>query len=79
VEPTRVRELEQIIGPKNVFTAVEDLVSYSFDGTFAEHRPDVVVQPATTQEVSRILALADREGWPPVWQPHRFPLAVASR
>jgi glycolate oxidase len=65
VEPRIVQqlqdELQDIVGAKNVFTAPEDLVSYSFDGTFAEHRPDVVAQPATTGEVSRILALADRE------------------
>ena len=55
------KELKQIVGPKNVFTTPEDLVAYSFDGTFAEHRPDIVVQPATTEEVSRVMALADRE------------------
>ena len=53
--------LEEIVGPKNVLTSSEDLVSYSFDGTFAEHRPDVVVQPATTEEVSRVVALANGE------------------
>jgi glycolate oxidase len=78
VEPTRVRELEQIVGPKNVFTAVEDLVSYSFDGTFAEHRPDVVAQPATTEEVSRILALAGREGLAVVPRGMATGLAAAS-
>ncbi|MCP4515813.1 MAG: FAD-binding oxidoreductase, partial [Delftia sp.] len=57
-----IQQLEKIAGKKNVFTSPEDLVSYSFDGTFAEHRPDAVAQPATTEEVSQILALADREG-----------------
>ncbi len=60
------KELEQIVGAKNVLTSPEDLVSYSYDGTFAEHRPDVVVQPATTAQVSRIMALADREALPVV-------------
>jgi glycolate oxidase len=62
VEARIIRELEQIVGAKNVLTSPEDLVSYSYDGTFAEHRPDVVVQPATTEEVSRVVALANREG-----------------
>jgi glycolate oxidase len=61
VDPKIVQQLAEIVGAKNVFTSPEDLVSYSFDGTFAEHRPDVVVQPATTDEVSQVVALADRE------------------
>jgi glycolate oxidase len=62
VERRIVHELEGIVGKSNVLTSPEDLVSYSFDSTFAEHRPDIVVQPATTEEVSQILALANREG-----------------
>jgi glycolate oxidase len=73
-----VKELERIVGTKNVFTSPEDLVSYSFDGTFAEHRPDVVAQPATTEHVSRILALADREGIPVVPRGMATGLAAAS-
>jgi glycolate oxidase len=57
-----VEQLVEINGVENVLTSPEDLVSYSFDGTFAEHRPDIVVQPATTEEVRRILALANQEG-----------------
>jgi glycolate oxidase len=66
IDGTILRQLEQIVGAKNVLTSPEDLVSYSYDGTFAEHRPDVVVQPATTEEVSRIIALADRAELPVV-------------
>jgi glycolate oxidase len=62
MEPKIIQQLEKIAGKKNVFTSPEDLVSYSFDGTFAEHRPNAVVQPATTEEVSQIMALAEREG-----------------
>jgi len=71
-------ELVQIVGEKNVFTSPEDLVSYSFDGTFAEHRPDIVVQPETTEQVSRVLALADREALPVVPRGMATGLAAAS-
>ncbi len=73
-----IKELKQIVGKKNVLTSPEDLVSYSYDGTFAEHRPDVVVQPATTDEVSRVIRLADREGIPVVPRGMATGLAAAS-
>jgi glycolate oxidase len=78
VEPRIIQDLQDIVGSKNVFSSPEDLVSYSFDGTFAEHRPDVVAQPATTGEVSRVLALADREEIPVVPRGMASGLAAAS-
>jgi glycolate oxidase len=78
VDARIVRELVEIVGVENVFTSPEDLVSYSFDGTFAEHRPDAVVQPATTEEVSRVLALANREDIPVVPRGMASGLAAAS-
>lgn len=78
MEPRIIQELERIVRPKNVFTSPEDLVSYSFDGTFAEHRPDVVVQPVTTEEVSQIMAFADQEGIPVVPRGMATGLAAAS-
>lgn len=61
-----LKELETIVGKKYVLTAPEDLVAYSYDGTFAERRPEVVISPATTDEVSRVLKLAWREVIPVV-------------
>jgi glycolate oxidase len=78
VDPKVEKELERIVGAKNVFTAPEDLVSYSFDGTFAEHRPDIVVQPVTTAEVSQVLTLADQEEIPVVPRGMASGLAAAS-
>jgi glycolate oxidase len=56
-----LKELQSIVGKKHVLTAAEDLVAYSYDGTFAERRPDVVVSPESTEEVSQIMKLAWRE------------------
>jgi glycolate oxidase len=78
IDPSICSELKQIVGEKNVFTSPEDLVSYSFDGTFAEHRPDIVVQPETTDQVSRILALAHQEELPVVPRGMATGLAAAS-
>ncbi|MGI9952066.1 FAD-linked oxidase C-terminal domain-containing protein [Moorellaceae bacterium AZ2] len=58
------KELARILGPGKVFTALEDRCCYSYDGTFAEGLPDVVVKPSRTEEVARVLELAWREGVP---------------
>jgi glycolate oxidase len=71
-------ELAAIVGRDYVLTAPEDMVAYSFDGTFAEHRPDAVVSPASTDEVSRVMRVADREGTTVVPRGMASGLAAAS-
>ncbi len=73
-----IAELRQIVGKDGVLSTPEDLVAYSFDGTFAEHRPDVVVLPTTTEQVSQIMVLASRERVPVVARGMASGLAAAS-
>jgi glycolate oxidase len=73
-----IKQLRQIVGRDGVLDSPEDLVAYSFDGTFAEHRPDVAVLPTTTEQVSRVLALAGREHIPVVPRGMASGLAAAS-
>jgi len=57
--------LVQIVGKEDILTEKEDLASYAYDGTTSWiHEPDIVVFPTTTQEVSDILKLANKEGIP---------------
>jgi len=56
-----LKELRGIVGKQHVLTAPEDLVAYSYDGTFAEHRPDIVVRPDSTEQVSKVMKVASRE------------------
>jgi glycolate oxidase len=58
-----LQELRGIVGKERCLTAPEDLLVYSHD-VFAEKKPDVVVLPGTTEEVSRILKVANREKIP---------------
>ena len=51
-------QLEKIIGREGVLTSPEDLAVYSYDGTFEEGCPDVVVLPHTTEQVSQVVRLA---------------------
>ncbi len=60
VKPDAISELQNIAGKEGVLTSKEDLTTYSYDGTTTwAHMPDVVVLPTTTEQVSRILKLAN--------------------
>jgi glycolate oxidase len=72
------KELGGIIGKKYVLFEPEDLVAYSYDGTFAEQRPDIVVQPATTEQASALMKVAWREEIPVVPRGMASGLAAAS-
>ena len=54
-------ELRTIVGDEHVLTSPEDLVCYSYDGTFAQHLPGAIVSPASTEQVSAVMAIAYRE------------------
>jgi glycolate oxidase len=58
-----LQELQDIVGKGRCLTAPEDLMVYSHD-VYAEKKPDVVVLPTTTEEVSKILKMASREKIP---------------
>jgi len=64
MDDTRIREFEKIVGAEHVLSTEEDLISYSFDGTFTEGRPDIVVQPLNTEQVAGVVALAHRYQMP---------------
>ena len=61
-----IKELIEAIGAEKVLTSPVDLVAYSFDGTFEQRLPDVVVLPETTDEVSAIVRLASQYDVPVV-------------
>src|SRR5882672_6808725 len=58
---TLITQLGRIVGEKNVLTAKEDLIPYSFDGTAAlQEMPGCVVFTASTSEVAEVLKLANQ-------------------
>lgn len=71
-------QLEAIVGKDGVLSTPEDLAVYSYDGTFAEHRPDGVVLPRSTQQVSRVMQLAAQERLPVITRGMGSGLAAAS-
>jgi len=59
-------QLTKILGRDAVLHTPEDLAVYSFDGTFVESNPGVIVLPQSTDEVSRVIQLAATERLPVV-------------
>lgn len=57
--------LIDIVGQENFSDLLIDLVSFSYDASDHKHRPEAGVWPASSEEVSRILVLANE---------HRFPV-----
>jgi len=58
------RELRRIVGRSNVCTAPSDLALYAYDSSIARHAPEIVVFPASTEEVAAIVAAANRYDTP---------------
>ncbi|MGE5376002.1 MAG: FAD-binding oxidoreductase [Bacteroidota bacterium] len=73
-----IAQLEQLIGRDAVLSTPEDLAVYGYDGTFVEHRPDVVVLPRTSEQVSQVVSLAAQEKIPVVTRGMGSGLAAAS-
>ncbi len=55
-----VKELEEIVGAANVSISSADRLTHSYDATQKQHLPDAVVYASTTEQVSRIMKLANR-------------------
>ena len=55
-------ELRSIVGEAWFLDSPEDLATYSYDAFLEEFDPDAVVVPGSTEEISGILRVANREG-----------------
>ena len=57
-----LQELVQVLGAENVLTEQEDLMTYAYDATAAmkHYKPDVVVSPLSTEQVSEVVKIAGR-------------------
>lgn len=55
-----MKELSQSIDNEKILTSEEDRYSYSYDASFGQHLPDVVIQVTETREVAALLKLANK-------------------
>ncbi|MDW7771544.1 MAG: FAD-linked oxidase C-terminal domain-containing protein [Desulfobulbaceae bacterium] len=61
-----MNELKNILGRERLFTDPEELSCYSYDGTARQFLPEAVAFPQSAGEISSILKLANRYGFPVV-------------
>jgi glycolate oxidase len=59
-----ITRLKEIIDPDYVLSSEMDLALYGYDASLERGRPDAVVIPDSTEEVSKVVSLAHREGIP---------------
>ena len=59
-----IEALTDIVGPDSVLSSAMDLALYSYDASLEKAKPDVVVLPNSTEEVSKVMALAFKEKIP---------------
>src|SRR5579862_5421963 len=59
-----IRALQKLLGHDGVLSRPEDLILYEYDGSVEKGRPDLVVFPSTTAEVSQIVRLAAQHNIP---------------
>ena len=62
---TRIfEELCDAVGGENVFDNIEERVCYSFDATKERSLPDLVIKPHSTEHVSNIVSIANKNSIP---------------
>jgi glycolate oxidase len=66
ISRTLQKELSGIVGEKHLMTARGEMADFSADATKITHMPDAVVFPENSEQVSRILSLATKKGFPVV-------------
>ena len=64
MEDKTKKALIDIVGEENYTDKLIDLISYSKDASEHRHRPDAAVWPATAEEISAILKLANKDKVP---------------
>jgi glycolate oxidase len=79
VTPELKSRIEEIVGPENVSSSPEDLEKHAVDESPLEpHPPQLVVRPASTEEVSRVMRLANMNLIPVTPQGSRTGLSGAA-
>jgi glycolate oxidase len=62
MKQTVITELKNIVGPDNFMDAEEEKIVYSYDGTpMIDQKPDAILMPRSTEEISKIMQLANNE------------------
>ncbi|MDR1954669.1 MAG: FAD-binding oxidoreductase [Candidatus Methanoplasma sp.] len=66
MEQRIIDSIEKIVGKDGYSTKPADLYTYGFDASIFHKTPEIVIQPRSTEEVSEIMKIANREKIPVV-------------
>ncbi len=58
------KKIIDIVGEENSTDSLIDLISYSYDASDHSSRPELAIWPKSASEISRVLMLANEEGFP---------------
>ncbi len=58
------RKIIEVVGPRGYLDRPEDLALYEYDGSIDKARPELVVFPRTTEDVSAIVKITSAHGVP---------------
>lgn len=61
-----ISKIEAIVGKDGYSTRTADLYTYGFDASIFHNTPDMIIQPASTEQVSEIMKVANAERIPVV-------------
>jgi len=62
--PAAKKKIIDVVGPRGCLDRPEDLALYEYDGSVDKARPELVVFPRTTEEVSAIVKITSQHGVP---------------
>ncbi|WP_198508024.1 FAD-binding oxidoreductase [Bacillus sp. FJAT-42315] len=54
-----LKNIQSIISEDRILTDLSDRYSYSYDASFGEYLPDVVIQPKNSKEIAKLVQLAN--------------------
>ncbi|NGQ94964.1 FAD-binding protein [Brevibacillus sp. SYP-B805] len=60
MQPHVLDEIRKIIPEERILLDLSDRYSYSYDASFGQYLPDVVIEPNDAQEISRLVKLANQ-------------------
>ena len=64
IEQEILTKIKQIIPHERIFLDLSDRYSYSYDASFGQYLPDIVVQPLNSTEISQLVKLANHYLFP---------------
>ena len=60
MEKEIIQQIEAILPKERIFLDLAERYSYSYDASFGQYLPDIVIQPRSTSDVSELVKLANR-------------------